>query len=201
MTKPENTPQAAEANEHEADAARQVVDNTAFQEGNTATQAADAEGDAARQVVDNDAFQEANTVDTPEEVEDFEPVEQPVDHTETVNRLLTDDLRKRFDAVGIGGLEGAVAAALNAGRSEKQIAEELQSDIADIEKQHADRKAHAEQMEAEAKAEARRIERLTTASIILGHLIAAASSSADRKPIVKNAVSYADELIAQVDKA
>lgn len=178
MTKPENTPQAAEANEHEADAARQVVDNTAFQEGNTATQATDAGDDA----------------DEPE-------AEQPVDHTETVNRLLTDDLRKRFDAIGIGGLEGAVAAALDQGKTEEQITEELKSDIEQLETQHAERKAHAEKVEAEAKAEARRIERLSTASIILGPIIGAAPESASRKALVSDALSYADELIAQVDKA
>lgn len=198
MTKPENTPQAAEANEHEADSARQVVDNTAFQEGNTATQAADTEGDAARQVVDNAAFQEANTVDTPDE--DAEPAPE-TDHTETINRLLTDDLRKRFDAIGIGGLEGAVAAALDQGKTEEQITEELNSDIEQLETQQADRKAHAEKMEAEAKAEARRIERLTTASIILGPIIGAAPESASRKALVSDALGYADELIAQVDKA
>lgn len=171
MTKPENTPQAAEANEHEADNARQVVDNTA-------TQAADA-GDEA---------------DDPED-------EQPVDHTETVNRLLTDDLRKRFDAIGIGGLEGAVAAALNQGKTEEQITEELNSDIEQLETQQADRKAHAEKMEAEAKAEARRIERLTTASIILGPIIGGAPEKASRKTLVADALGYADDLIAQVDKA
>lgn len=118
---------------------------------------------------------------------------------EVIKRVFTPDLAQRFDAIGIAGVERAIDIALQEGKTEDQVAAELKGDIEQLEGQQAERKAHAEAMEAAAKAEGRRIERLTTASIIFGHVYAAAEPATDRRWITDEAVRFADELIATID--
>lgn len=93
--------------------------------------------------IQNDAVE---TPDTPAE-ETTETTAQ-VDNSEAIQRLFTPELAERFNAIGIAGVEAAIDIALTSGKTEEQVAAELKGDIEQLEGQQAERKAHAEAMEA-----------------------------------------------------
>lgn len=119
---------------------------------------------------------------------------------ETADRILTPEISQRFtDArVHAGAVREAVIEELAKGRTEDEVRSDIESDLAKFEEARAKQAAQEAADEARFAAQTRRVERLTTASIILGHLIAAAKDNVGRKVLVNNAIGFADLLIDAV---
>lgn len=119
---------------------------------------------------------------------------------ETADRILTPEVAERFTnaRVHAGAVREAVIEELAKGRTEDEVRSDIEKDLGVFEENRAKQAAQEAADEARFAAQSRRVERLTTASIILPHLIAQADSKADRRQIVGNAVAFADELIDAV---
>lgn len=121
-------------------------------------------------------------------------------NTADVSAILTPEIEARFTAarVHVDSVRGAVLEELAKGRTAAEIASDIENDLVQFERQKAETDAAQALTDAKYAAEQRRVERLTTASIVLGHLIADYPSTADRNEIVDTAVDFADRLLAKV---
>ena len=128
--------------------------------------------------------------------------EQNAEHFAAADRILTPERASRFEAARVHtpAVREAIIAELAKGRTEDEVSTDLEQDIAVFEKAKAESDAKQAEAEAEAAKANRRVEVLSTAAIVLGHLVAAAKPNASQAEIAVNAVNLAEAVVDAVDK-